>query len=191
LSGYKDDHGPEGDCQTMQVGASLISWIEHRFLTLSMVDVVWIFVALAIIRLSRYAGMWIYALVALPGTLAHELAHFIVALILFAHPRFPSLIPIRIENGGWRLGSVAFHADYARAMPIAMAPLVLAPLALWWTGNFLHTASWPLYGMHVWLVAAMMTASVPSRVDFKLAMPALIALAVVSVIVVAIIWTYR
>jgi hypothetical protein len=175
----------------MQAGASLIGWIEHRFLAVSMVDVVCVLVAMAIIRLSRYAGMWIYALVALPGTLAHELAHFIVALVLFARPQFPSLIPIRTERGGWRLGSVAFRADYVRAMPIAMAPLALAPLALWWAGTFLHTASWPLYGLHVWVVAAAMTASVPSRTDFKLALPALIALLVAAVIVVVILWKYR
>lgn len=172
----------------MQAGASLIGWIEHRFLAVSLADVAYVLVAMLVIRMSRYAGMWIYALVALPGTLAHELAHFIVALVLFAHPRFPSLIPIRMERGGWRLGSVAFRSDYARALPIAMAPFALAPLALWWAGTFLHAASWPLYGLHVWLVAAMMTASVPSMADFKLALPALI---VVSVIFLVILWMYR
>ena len=175
----------------MPAGASLIGWIEHHFLALSLADVACVLVALAIIRLSRLAGMWIYALVALPGTLAHELAHFIVALVLFAHPRFPSLIPIRMEQGGWRLGSVAFRADYARALPIAMAPLVLAPLALWWAGTFLHPASWPLYGLHAWVVAAMITASLPSPADFKLALPGLIALIVASGIVAVILWMYR
>ena len=175
----------------MQSGASLIGWIENHFLALSPADVVCVLAALAIIRLSRHAGMWIYSIVALPGTLAHELAHFIVALVLFAHPRFPSLIPIRMEHGGWRLGSVAFRADYARALPIAMAPFALAPLALWWAGTFLHAALWPLYGLHAWLVAAMLTASMPSPTDFKLALPALIALTVVAGIVVAILWMYR
>jgi hypothetical protein len=175
----------------MQAGPSVIGWIEHRFLAVSLVDVACVLLAMLVIRMSRYAGMWIYSLIALPGTLAHELAHFIVALVLFAHPRFPSLIPIRMEHGGWRLGSVAFRADYARALPIAMAPLALAPLALWWAGTFLHAASWPLYGLHMWLVAAMMTASVPSGTDFKLALPALIALTAVGVIVLVILWMYR
>jgi hypothetical protein len=175
----------------MHAGASLIGWIEHRFLAISMWDVACTLVALAIIRLSRHAGMWIYALVALPGTLAHELAHFIVALVLFAHPRFPSLIPVRMERGGWRLGAVAFRANFARAMPIAMAPMALAPLALWWAGTFLHAATWPLYGLHAWVVAAMITASVPSREDFKLALPALIALVAIAVIVLAILWMVR
>jgi hypothetical protein len=175
----------------MQAGATLIGWIEHYYLALSPTDMACVLVALAIIRLSRHAGMWIYALVALPGTLAHELAHFIVAWILFAHPRFPSLVPIRMEGGGWRLGSVAFRADHARALPIAMAPLALAPIALWWAGTFLHAASWPLYGVHAWLVAAMVTASMPSRVDFKLAMPALIVLTIAVAMVLAILWMHR
>lgn len=175
----------------MQAGASLIGWIEHRLLALSIADVACILVALAVIRLGRHAGMWIYALVALPGTLAHELAHYIVALVLFAHPRFPSLIPIRMERGGWQLGSVAFRANFARALPIAMAPFALAPLALWWAGTFLHAAPWPLYGLHAWLVAAMITASIPSRADFRLALPALIALIVAAAIVLAILWMHR
>jgi len=127
--------------------------------------------------------MWTYALIALPGTLAHELAHFVVAFVLGAQPSFPSIAPIRTEHG-WRLGSVAFRVGYACALPIALAPLLLAPLALWWAGWFLHPASWPLYGLHVWIVAALLTASLPSATDFKLALPAL----GVVMVIVGIVW---
>ena len=44
----------------------------------------------------------------------------LVALLLFAKPQFPSLIPQRMEHG-WRLGSVAFRAGWLRSLPIFLA----------------------------------------------------------------------
>lgn len=170
----------------MDVIAKGISFIEQLVLALSPIDAIFIVGAMLVIRLCRHAGMWIYALIALPGTFAHELAHFVVALALGAKPSFPSLVPVRTEQG-WRLGSVAFRVGYARALPIALAPLLLAPLALCWAGWFLHVASWPLYGLHVWIVAALFTASLPSTADFKLALPALGVIAVIAVIVWAVV----
>ena len=164
------------------MSASLSSWVDHRLLAISVVDVFCIFGAMLVISGSRHAGMWMYALVALPGTLAHELAHFVVALVLGARPSFPSLVPIRTERG-WRLGSVTFRAGRLRAVPIALAPFVLLPLALWWAGSFLQSTSRPLYFLHVWVVAALITASLPSKTDFKLALPALIVAAVIALIV--------
>ena len=175
--------------QSAEVFTSTFGWIKHALLALSPVDVICILGAMLIVRVSRYAGMWIYALMALPGTLAHELAHFIVALILGAQPSFPSLVPTRTQRG-WQLGSVAFHVGHMRAVPIALAPLVLAPLALWWAGWFLHTATVPLYVLHVWIVAALLTASIPSTTDFKLALPALSVLLLIA-LVAGMIWWLR
>jgi len=165
----------------MDVIATVLIGIKHFAVTVSPHDAVWVFGALLIIRACRYAGMWTYALIVLPGTLVHELAHFVVAFVLGARPSFPSIVPSRTEHG-WRLGSVAFRVGYARALPIGLAPLLLAPLALWWAGSFLHPASWPLYGLHVWIVAALLTASLPSTTDFKLALPALCVVMVIAVI---------
>jgi len=78
---------------------------------------------------------------------------------------------------------VAFRVGRLRAMPIALAPLVLLPLALWWAGAFLRTPTWPLYCLHAWIVAALLTASFPSREDWKLALPALIVLFVVAALI--------
>lgn len=154
-------------------------WIEASILALSPADVLLILVGVLVISLSRYAGMWIYALVALPGTLMHELAHFLVAALLGARPSFPALLPVRTERS-WRLGSVSFRAGRLRSMPIALAPLLLLPLALWWAAAFVHTASWPLYGVHVWIAAALLQASLPSKTDLKLALPALLLVALLA-----------
>ena len=166
--------------------SSVGAWLQNVALRLSPVDVLCILGAMVIMHVCRYAGMWVYALTALPGTVAHELAHFSVAFVLGARPAFPSLVPVRTQQS-WRLGSVAFRVGHARALPIAMAPLLLAPLALWWAAALLHPAVPPLYFLHVWIVAALLSASLPSRADFRLALPALGVLALLAMIA-AIAW---
>jgi hypothetical protein len=143
--------------------------------------------ALLLIRLSRHAGMWIYALVALPGTALHEFSHYAVALCLGGSPSFPSLLPTRTEKG-WRLGHVQFRAGHLRAMFVGMAPLLLAPLAWWWGTALLAHATWPLYLLHAWIVAALVQAFWPSPADWKLAFP---ALAVLVPIALALAWYFR
>ena len=161
------------------VASSLRDWIGPLLAALSPIDVLFVLLAVLTIGLSKHGGMWIYALVALPGTLAHELAHFIVALTLGAQPSFPSLIPVRTQRG-WRLGAVSFRVGRLRALPIALAPLALLPLALWWGHAFLHSGYWPLYCVNVWIIAALLTASMPSKTDWKLALPALIVMSVIA-----------
>lgn len=133
-------------------------------------------VALFLIRLSSHLGMWPYAIIALPGTLAHEAAHYLTALLLGARPSFPSLVPQRTAFG-WRLGSVAFRAGPLRSLPIALAPLLLLPLAAWWLLHFMAPSPWPLHGVHAWIVGALLSACLPSSADFRIAFPALAVIA--------------
>ena len=140
------------------------------------IDFAAIALMLLLIRLARQAGMWIYALVALPGTALHEFSHFLVALILGGKPSFPSLVPARLEGGTWHLGHVRFQPGFLRSMFVGMAPLLLAPLAWWWATTLLAGAAWPLYALHAWIVAALVQAFWPSKADWKLALPALVVL---------------
>jgi hypothetical protein len=128
--------------------------------------------------------MWIYAVVALPGTVLHELAHFMIALILGARPTFPDLIPRRTERG-WQLGEVRFRPGPVRTVFVALAPLLLAPLALWWACAYLARADWPWYVLHVWIVAALLHACLPSRTDWRLALPALVVVAIIALVALA------
>jgi hypothetical protein len=132
-------------------------------------------------RLAPRLGMWLYALVALPGTLMHELAHFLVALLLRAQPEFPSLVPARIR-GGWRMGSVAFRAGPLRAAPIALAPLLLLPLAWWWTIAVMPRADWPLLAAAAWIAGALLSACLPSPADLRLARPGLIGVGTIGLV---------
>jgi hypothetical protein len=140
------------------------------------VDFAAIAAAFLLIRLARHAGMWIYALVALPGTALHEFSHYLVALCLGGSPSFPSLLPVRTQGGTWHMGHVRFRAGHLRAMFVGLAPLLLAPLAWWWASALLAHAAWPLYALHAWVVAALLQACLPSKTDWKLALPALVVL---------------
>lgn len=139
---------------------------------------------LILTQIGARIGMWTYCLLVLPGTLAHELAHFGVALVLRASPSLPSLIPARV-SGGWRLGSVSFRAGPLRSMPIAIAPLALAPLSLLWASATLPGAVVDgEYLLHAWGASTAFGASLPSREDWRLAAPAF-ALAAIALVALA------
>jgi len=99
------------------------AWLQNAALALSPVDVFCVLGAMLIIHVCRYAGMWIYALTALPGTVAHELAHFVVAFVLGAQPAFPSLIPGRPRaraadcDGAVAVGAPGFLVGCGAAAP--------------------------------------------------------------------------
>lgn len=131
-------------------------------------------------RLARGLGMWTYALVALPGTFAHELAHWLVAHALRARPRVPDLWPTRTTDG-WRLGSVAFQAPWWRAGPIALAPLLLLPASLLWMARLAAPAHGAAFVAHAWIAGTLLNASLLSRTDLRLALPVL-ALAAAGVL---------
>src|SRR5579864_6987860 len=65
-------------------------------------------IAVCILLRSLRRTMWRVALLALPGTIAHELTHLIVGLVLRARPHGFSVWP-RAQGNGWRLGSVSFQ----------------------------------------------------------------------------------
>lgn len=131
-------------------------------------------------RVLRRFGLWAYAAFALPGTLAHEMSHYVVALLLRARPRLPRLWPQRTERG-WRLGSVAFQAPWWRAGPIALAPLLLLPAALAWVVMLVAPAQGVLLALHAWVAGTMLDASLPSRTDLRIALPTLAVLAALMI----------
>jgi len=112
--------------------------------------------AIVLMRVARYGGMWIYAIVAFPGTLAHELSHYLVAFVLGGHPTFPSLIPVR-EGRAWRLGQVQCRAGRIRGLFVGLAPLLLLPLAYLWAAHFLVGSRGAITALHAWVIAAFTT----------------------------------
>ena len=154
---------------------------------LTAIDLAAVAAMLLLMGLSRRAGLWIYALVALPGTALHEFSHWLVALCLGGSPSCPSLWPTKTDKT-WRLGEVRFRPGYLRSMFVGLAPLLLAPLAWWWATTWLVHAAWPLYALHAWIVAALVQACWPSWTDWKLALPALVVLVPLAALVA---WYFR
>lgn len=122
-----------------------------------------------------------FALLAWPGTVAHELAHAAIGFILGAKPCDFSLSPKAMPNGSWQLGSVSFaNFHWWSAPPTAMAPLLLAPLSVglaaewvapvWDSGEPLG-ALWRLG-----FCTLLLQASWPSSTDFRVAAPGLVIL---------------
>lgn len=120
-------------------------------------------------RLSRY--MLVYMLFVLPGTVAHELAHWGVAILTNGKPKFPSLALKRTRDGVV-LGQVSFrNPRWYNAALIAMAPLLLLPLVAW---LYVHrVARIPLPHAYHWfglyLIVAAGFSALPSVLDVRVA----------------------
>lgn len=102
----------------------------------------------------------------LPGTVAHELCHYVVGLLLNAQPTRIVLWPVKV---GQRLvlGEVGFsNLTWYNAALTGMAPLLLAPVA--WnmarsTGSGWHNL------MMAWFEAVLASSAIPSGTDFRIA----------------------
>jgi len=122
------------------------------------------------LRAARHT-LWRVALLSLPGTIAHELAHLVVGFLLNAKPHGFSIWP-RPSGTGWTLGSVSFrNLGLFNGAFVALAPLLLLPIAwlclvhllvpLWVDG---HWGWWLLAG---YLAATALFAALPSFQDLR------------------------
>jgi hypothetical protein len=122
-------------------------------------------------RLKRHIR--IRALLCLPATVLHELAHGLVGLVLGAAPSTVNLWPKRVSQTAWRLGYVGFRRlNFWNAGAIALAPLLwlvaLISLAHLWQPLMRPLAvknSLLLAASLVWIALAV----TPSKSDWVLA----------------------
>lgn len=136
-----------------------------------------------LLRAAR-ASMWRIALLSLPGTAAHECAHFLVGLLLWARPMGLSLWP-QADGHGFRLGSVSFRRiDLVNGAWVALAPLALLPLS--WLG-LVHVLlplwigrQWGWWLLAGYLTATALFAALPSWQDLKLGARSLLFYALVG-----------
>lgn len=132
-------------------------------------------------------SLWRVALLSLPGTLAHELAHFLVGLILRARPHGFSIWP-RPDGRGWRLGSVSFgNIGLLNGAWVALAPLLLLPIAWLCLVDILlplwADALWGWWLLAGYLTATLVFAALPSFQDIALGGRSLLLYAVAGVLV--------
>jgi hypothetical protein len=122
--------------------------------------------------LRRHVRLW--ALVTLPATLFHEVAHGAVGVFLQAKPSSFNLWPKRVSASSWRLGYVGFtNLRWWNGGAVALAPLLWAlgfAIAFDRLGAFpvtieLSSALW-LSVLIVWGLIAL----APSSSDWRMAL---------------------
>lgn len=138
---------------------------------------------------DRLHSTFLFSAYSLPGTLCHELAHFITSLLLAGKPNRMTLTPVENGNGGITLGSVTSRNLVAlNAFPICLAPLLMIPVAfrvysrwyIWFPRDFIH-------GLGLYLVLfSLLSASMPSSGDWRLAFRSPIAACVWSLVIIGI-----
>ena len=109
-----------------------------------------------------------FSLASLPGTIGHELLHFLVGTLTLAKPVKVSLIPKFHRDGSATLGYVMFsNIRWYNALWVGFAPLLALPAALWLV--YFRSAQIPplsLWELAWSYVAASLTYScLPSKAD--------------------------
>jgi len=135
----------------------------------------WAFLAAVagMVVLFRWARrfFWIFSILVLPGTFAHECCHLALGLVLNGRPAGFNLLPRRHEQG-WEMGSVTFsHLTWYNIFFVGMAPLLLLPAAYalvrWRLG--LVAGFDGREALAVYLIANLVYAALPSWQDCRLA----------------------
>lgn len=130
---------------------------------------------------SRAIG-WV-ALNRLPSTILHELAHYLVALVLGAKPSGFSLMPKKMGTNTWQLGAVHFIPGTLSSGIIALAPFwVLFPCSYWILKLREPSTDLSLEITAGLVGAIMLWGSIPSSTDLEIALKYPIGTAIVVVI---------
>ena len=124
-----------------------------------------VFITTLIMLFARgYPSFWILIW---PGTVAHELMHWVVGKVLGAKPGKIEILPEKFQHGKVRtVGSVIFYkANWFNALPTAAAPLLNIPL-VFISSQHLHPGLTWLNVVLVWVLASILTQSIPSMADW-------------------------
>ncbi|MHB1666081.1 hypothetical protein [Thiomonas sp.] len=152
-----------------------------------MPDSFWAAAVFALVLRGINRSLGTTALLLLPGTICHELAHWITGWALLADPedfsvrphreaRAPLGFPRTPAPGGamganrWILGSVTFrHITWYNGLFVGLAPLGLIPAA-WWCSRQIDWNTAPLLAIP-WFygTAALLGSGIPSSADWQIA----------------------
>ncbi|GAB4027706.1 MAG: hypothetical protein Fur0011_6370 [Candidatus Microgenomates bacterium] len=118
--------------------STLRTWLYFEFVALS----------LLIFKTNR-VGKWLYTLIFLPGTILHELSHWLMAELLGVRTGEITILPdfeTTEERGSERLGSVATASSGPlRSFMIGAAPFFTGLFILWILGSLLQRGDWQLW----------------------------------------------
>lgn len=130
--------------------------------------------AIIALGLTKFSGrMHLFAFLILGGTVAHELSHLILGILLGAQPVSFNVWP-RKTAAGYRMGHVAFtNIRWWNAAPVALSPTLLIPVILgvaWWRVRHGYQFD-AMVDTIAWIALAPQLLSCwPSRTDWRLAL---------------------
>lgn len=115
----------------------------------------------------------IFCIVALPGTIAHELSHYVVGWITHGKPRSFSIVPRRHGNA-YILGAVTLaNVRWYNGLFIGLSPLMLIPAAVLLIQWRIATTYVNIISDEIiwgYFAATLINGGVLSRQDIKIAM---------------------
>lgn len=154
----------------------ITTFLNNPFLLQTIFDnrffLILIVIVLMRMKYATYRSMWLSALVNIPGTILHETMHFVIGLVMNAHPCNFTLWPKRDLNGNYVMGSVGFrNITMYNAVPAALAPLLLLPIGYYINRYILPImpATLTNYILYVLLQTVLIENAMPSRADFHVA----------------------
>lgn len=129
---------------------------------------------------SQNFYLWTYSVLFLPGTIVHEMAHFLTAALLGLNTGNIELLPT-VENNQVRLGHVAVEkVDIFRLFLVGIAPLFLgmAVILVIPVDNLNH--NWWTQIIWFYLLMTVGSQMMPSSEDLRTAFPVLLILTVLG-----------
>jgi len=120
-----------------------------------------------VIRRSKESD--VFWILSWPGTVVHELLHYITGLVLFARPTKISVWPEARETSGQTMGYVNFaNIQWYNALPTGLAPLLGVFVVLFIAGSVPKEFS--VAGVFwTWVMASILSQVWPSQQDWKVA----------------------
>ncbi len=144
----------------------------------------------AILHYMRHMPRF-FSLVSLPGTVGHELLHFLVGTLTLAKPVKVSLIPKFHRDGSATLGYVMFsNIRWYNALWVGFAPLLALPFAFWLI--YFRAAQIPPLapGELAWsyVAASLVYSCLPSKADLDIVVSKPFGLALYVMLAATIAW---
>ena len=144
---------------------TLQTFVGNRFLMILLV------IVLLKAKYAVYSNIYMSALVNIPGTFLHEMAHFLVGFLLNAAPTGFTLFPKK-RGENYVMGSVTFrNVQFYNAIPSSLAPLLLLIIGYYFNRWFFSNieVTYLTYVLYVLLQTIIIENAVPSSTDFKVA----------------------
>lgn len=147
-------------------------------------DILLIATSVVILFFSQRQSALVMVIAKLPGTMMHELMHFVAAVVTGSNPSSISILPRR-NAGGWILGSVSFSPGFWTGSIVAMAPLALLPVTFFIWRVMPGNALWERFGLS-YLIASCLNSAKPSASDAVIAIKHPAGLILLAMVV----WVY-